>query len=384
MIENGFKGNLYYKAWLLFLFCIAANGLYHYNRQISEGLGITGMSRDISWGFYVSNFTFLVGIAASAVMLVIPYYIHHYKKFHRAALYGEWLAVAAVTMAGLFIMADMGQPQRAFNILLHPTPSSILFWDMYVLTGYLVINAVIAWVCLRAEKSLLSLPGWVKPLIFLSIPWAIAIHTVTAFLYAGLPGRHLWLTAIMAPRFLASAFASGPAFLLILLFVVKKLSSQVIESEAVATLGKIMLYGMITNIFFYGLEFFTAFYSNIPDHKESLQYLFFGLDGHDKLVPWVRTSLVLGVISVIMLLFSKVRDNENMLIVSALLIFVSTYIDKGMALIIGGFIPSTLGEITEYTITWPELSITLGIWAIGFFLISVFFKMTIQIRKERA
>jgi len=384
MIEQGFRGNRFYKVWLAALLVVAANGIYYYLRQLDEGLAITGMSRDISWGFYISNFTFLVGVAASAVMLVIPYYLHHYKKFSRVVVFGEWLAVAAVVMCGLFIMADMGQPQRAFNILLHPTPGSVLFWDMNVLTGYVFINFIVAWTTLKAEKSGLKLPGWVKPLVFISIPWAVAIHTVTAFLYAGLPGRHLWLTAIMAPRFLASAFASGPAFLLILLHILKKIARYEVEPEAISTLSKIMIYGMITNIFFYAMEFFTAFYSNIPDHKETLEYLFFGLEGHDKLVPWVRSSALMGIIAVVMLLFSKVRQNEGTLVFGAVLIFLSTYIDKGMALVIGGFIPSTLGEVVEYTLTWPEIAISLGIWAIGFFLISVFFKMTVNVRRQNA
>jgi molybdopterin-containing oxidoreductase family membrane subunit len=185
----------------------------------------------------------------------------------------------------------------------------------------------------------------------------------------------------MAPRFLASAFASGPAFLLILFFILKKLARYEVEPEAVSTLAKIMIYGMIINIFFYSLEFFTAFYGNIPDHKETLQYLFFGLDGHDKLAPWVRTSVATGIVAVIFLLFSKVRENESWLIFGAVIIFISTYIDKGLALVIGGFIPSPLGEITEYSITYPEFSISLGIWAVGFFLISVFFKMSIGVRK---
>lgn len=383
MLEHGFKGNRTYKVWLALLLAIAANGIYFYIRQLDEGLGITGMGRDISWGFYISNFTFFVGVAASAVMLVIPYYIHGYKKFSRVVIYGEWLAVASVVMSGLFIMADMGQPQRALNIMLHPTPNSVMFWDMLVLMGYVGLNMVIGWVTLRAEKSGLELPRWVKPLIFLSIPWAIGIHTVTAFLLAGLPGRHLWLTAIMAPRFLASAFASGPAVLLIILFFVRKFTKVEIEKEATQTLGRIMVYGMIANVFFYLLEFFTAFYSGIPSHKESLTYLFFGLEGHTKLVPWVQTSAVVGIAAIIYLLPSKIRQNETSLVIGALMIFISTYIDKGMALVIGGFIPSALETVTEYTITGPELCISLGIWAIGLFVITILYKMTLNVRRER-
>jgi molybdopterin-containing oxidoreductase family membrane subunit len=280
-------------------------------------------------------------------------------------------------------MADMGQPQRALNIMLHPTPNSVMFWDMLVLMGYIGLNGIIGWMTISSEKSGLEIPRWVKPLVFLSIPWAVGIHTVTAFLLSGLPGRHLWLTAIMAPRFLASAFASGPAVLLILLYIVKRIGRVEIESEATQTLGRVMLYGMITNIFFYLLEIFTAFYSGIPSHKESLTYLFFGLEGHGKLVPFVWASAFIGIATVLTLLSPKVRQNETVLVTGAALIFVSTYIDKGMALVIGGFVPSGLETITEYTISNTEMFISMGIWAIGLLVVTLLYKMTINIRRER-
>ncbi len=186
--------------------------------QFNYGLGITGLSRDVSWGFYIAQFTFLVGVAASAVMLVIPYYLHNYKKFGRIVILGEFLAISSVMMCILFIFVDLGQPMRVMNVMLHPTPNSVMFWDMIVLLGYLTLNLVIGWTTLGAERKEVAPPAWVKPLIYLSVPWAVSIHTVTAFLYAGLPGRELWLTAIMAARFLSSAFAAGPALLVLLAF----------------------------------------------------------------------------------------------------------------------------------------------------------------------
>jgi molybdopterin-containing oxidoreductase family membrane subunit len=215
MIEKALTGNGKYFAWLAFLLAIMGVGGLCYVQQFNYGLGITGMSRDVSWGLYISQFTFMVGVAAGGVMLVLPYYLHNYKVFGRITILGEFMAVAAVSMCLLFIMADLGQPMRALNVLLHPTPHSILFWDMIVLNGYLFLNIVGGWVILNAEKMDVPPPKWVKGLIYLSIPWAISIHTVTAFLYCGLPGRHYWLTAILAPRFLASAFAAGPALLII-------------------------------------------------------------------------------------------------------------------------------------------------------------------------
>jgi molybdopterin-containing oxidoreductase family membrane subunit len=213
MLDKALTGSKRYWGLVFILLAFIGAGTIAYIYQFQNGLGVTGMSRDVSWGFYISQFTFLVGVAASAVMLVIPYYLHDYKKFGKIVILGEFLAVSAVTMCLLFIFVDMGQPMRMLNVILHPTPNSILFWDAMVLNGYLFLNIVIGWTTLHAEKKGMPPAKWVKPLIYLSIPWAISIHTVTAFLYAGLPGRHFWLTAIMAARFLASAFSGGPALL---------------------------------------------------------------------------------------------------------------------------------------------------------------------------
>ncbi len=250
MLEKALTGNRGYWGWIFFLLAIIGVGLIFYLRQFSYGLGITGMSRDVSWGFYIAQFTFLVGVAASAVMLVIPYYLHDYKKFGKIVILGEFLAVAAVTMCLLFIFIDLGQPMRIFNVILYPTPNSLLFWDMIVLNGYLLLNIVIGWTTLGADRKGVPPPTWVKPLIYISIPWAISIHTVTAFLYAGLPGRHFWLTAIMAARFLASAFASGPALLIIMCLIVRRLTKFDPGKEAIQTVGKIVTYAMIASVFF--------------------------------------------------------------------------------------------------------------------------------------
>jgi len=340
------------------------------------------MSRDVSWGLYIAQFTFLVGVAASAVMLVIPYYLHDYKKFGKIIIFGEFLAISAVIMCLMFVFVDMGQPMRAMNIILYPTPNSIMFWDMLVLNGYLILNLIIGWTTLNAERNDMPPPDWVKPLIYVSIPWAISIHTVTAFLYAGLPGRHLWLTAIMAPRFLASAFASGPALLIILCLIVKRVSKFDPGKEAIQTLGKIVTYAVIINLFFFLLEIFTAFYSNIPGHMHPFKYLFFGTEGHGKLVPWMWTAFILSIMAIALLINPNMRKRENILMVSAVLVFISTWIDKGMGLVIGGFIPNPFEEITEYSPTIPEVLITLGVWATGLLIITVLYKIAVSIKEE--
>ena len=259
MLEKALQGSKKYWAWVIFLSLVAGIGLFNYLIQFTQGLGVTGLGRDVSWGLYIGQFTFLVGVAASAVMLVIPYYLHDYKKFGKIVILGEFLAISAVTMCMLFIFVDMGQPMRILNVLLHPTPNSIMLWDATVLNGYLFLNLLIGWVTLGSDRKGVPPPKWIKPFIYLSIPWAISIHTVTAFLIAGLPGRHYWLTAIMAARFLASAFAAGPALLIILALIVRKVTKFDPGKEPIQALGKIVAYAMFANIFFLGLEVFTAF-----------------------------------------------------------------------------------------------------------------------------
>ena len=226
MVEKLLEGPKTYYLWLLFLLCLIAGCGIVYLDQLQNGLSVTGMNRDVSWGLYISQFTYFVGVAASAVMLVLPTYFHHYKKFKRMIIFGEFMAVAAVVMCALFIVVDLGQPQRMLNVMLHPTPNSVMFYDMMVLIGYLGLNIIIGWVTLEAERHEIEPPKWIKPLIYLSILWAFSIHTVTAFLYAGVPGRHYWLTAIMAGRFLASAFCSGPAILMLLMLLLRRLTGE--------------------------------------------------------------------------------------------------------------------------------------------------------------
>lgn len=382
MLEKALKGGRVYGIWIAFLLVIAASGFFFYLRQLEYGLGITGMSRDVSWGLYIAQFTFLVGVAASAVMLVLPYYLHDYKAFGKITVLGEFLAVAAVVMCILFVFVDLGQPSRVMNMLLHPTPNSILFWDMVVLSGYLLINMITAWVILSCNRKEIPPPAWVKPLIYLSIPWAVSIHTVTAFIYAGLPGRSFWLTAIMAPRFLASAFASGPALLIIFCLILKHLGRFDAGEKAIQALAKIAAYALAVSIFFVGVEIFTVFYSGLPEHEAHFFYMFTGLHGHVNLVPWMWTSTMLAFTALVMLIIPAVRKKECWLALACVAVFVSLWIEKGLGLVITGFIPSPLEAITEYNPTGPEIAITLGVWAAGLLVLTLFYRIFIAVRRD--
>jgi len=386
MLDKAIKGSKLYWAWVGFLIAVAGVGTLTYIFvQLREGLGVTGMSRDVSWGFYIAQFTFLVGVAASGLMVVLPYYLHHYKAFAKVTILGEFLAIGAVVMCMTFIFVDLGMPTRVLNVPLYPTLNSMMFYDMVVLFTYLGLNVIIGLTVLAAERKEKEPPYvWLKPLIYLSIAWAPLIHTVTAFLYAGLPGRHLWLTAVMAARFLASAFAAGPSLLIIFYFIMGKTSGFEVNRQAVGKLAQIVIYAMIINLFLLGLEFFTAYYSQIPGHMDPLQYLYFGLEGHARLVPFMWFSMILGIASILLLLFPQARANNAALIAGLAGVFISSWIDKGLGLIVGGFVPSPLGHVTEYAPTIPELLITLGVYGIGALVITILYKMVVEIREETA
>ncbi len=382
MIEKALTGSKRYYAWLTFLLIITGIGSGCYLYQLNYGLGATGMGRDISWGLYIAQFTFLVGVAASAVMVVLPYYLHNYKAFGKITVLGEFLAVSAVAMCLMFVPADLGYPARMFNLILYPTPNSIMFYDFIVLSGYIALNIIIGWTVLHSERKTVPPPKWVKPLIYLSIPWAVSIHTVTAFLYAGLPGRHLWLTAILAVRFLGSAFAAGPALLVLLCLFVRRVSNFDPGREAIQNLGRIVTYALLVSIFFVGLEFFTAYYSQVPGHMHGLEYLYFGLEGHGNLVSWMRVSAVLAIISAAVLVIPAARRNEAVLALCCAAVFISLWIEKGIGLVIGGFIPNPLEKVVEYHPTAPEIGVTAGIWAVGLLILTVLYKIAISVKEE--
>jgi Ni/Fe-hydrogenase subunit HybB-like protein len=382
MFEKAIRGSRRYWIWLFCLLGVMAAGAVFYLDQLHVGLGVTGMSRNVSWGLYIAQFTFFVGVAASAVMVVLPYYLHDYKAFGRITILGEFLAITAVIMCMLFIFVDLGQPARVFNMILYPTPWSLMFWDMISLGGYLLLNAMITLVMLTAEREEVAPPRWIRAVIVLSIPWAVSIHTVTAFLYSGLPGRSFWLTAIMAPRFLAGAFCSGPALLILFCLILRKTTGFDAGEKAVNALAVIVTYAMVTNVFFILVEAFTVLYSRIPGDVAHLRYLYLGLDGNHHLVPWMWLSVLLATVALALLLVPAWRRNRVLLPVACLAVFFSLWLDKGLGLMVGGFVPSPLDAITTYTPTLPEWGIVIGIGAFGALLITVFYKIALAVHEE--
>ncbi len=377
------KGSTAYYCWVFFLLGLMAIGAVAYAQQLNEGLIVTAMRDQVSWGFYISNFTFLVGVAAAAVLLVIPAYVYHWKPIKEIAVLGELLAVSAIVMCLMFVTADIGQPARFWHLIpkigLLNFPQSLLAWDVVVLNTYLVINLTVA-VFILYNKYYKREPNkkFTTPLLLLSIPSAISIHTVTAFLYNGLGARPFWNSSILVPRFLASAFCSGPAFMILIFFLVRKYTKFKIEDEAIQKVAEIIAYAMFINLLLLGAELFKEYYTDSV-HLAPVQYLFQGLHGHSALVPWIWTAMVFNVTAFILFLNPATRKNNVTLVMGCILVFIGVYIEKGMGLVIPGFIPDVLHEIYEYAPTGIELLLAMGIWATGLFVFTMLLRVAIPI-----
>jgi molybdopterin-containing oxidoreductase family membrane subunit len=383
-IREMLTGSARYWLWLLLLAAIVAIGISAYMQQLQHGLVVTGMSDQVSWGFYIANFAFLVGIAAAAVLLVIPAYIFNRKDIKDVVLVGEGMAVAAVTMAIMFVVVDLGRPDRILHMVpgigRFNFPTSLLAWDVVVLSGYLLLNLAIPFYVLfsryRGKEPNFRL---YFPFVVLAMFWAISIHTVTAFLFSANPSRPFWHTALLGPRFIASAFASGPALIILTLQIVRKTTTYHVSQSVIDTLAIIMTVALQISLFFVGVELFTDFY-NEGAHAASIHYLFFGLGGFGSLQPWIWSALTLNLVAVVILMIHPLRRNVLTLNFACVLVFIGIWIEKGMGLVIPGFIPTPLGEIFEYSPTLVELRIAAGIWAFGILVFTMIAKAVVGIQ----
>ncbi len=376
-------GSLLFYAWMTLLTAVAFVGANAWAQQVAEGMALTNMSNQVSWGLYIANFTFVVGVAAGGVMMVIPAYVYRDERMHAVVIFGEMLAIAAIVMAMGFVIVDLGRPDRFWHLVpglgQFNFPWSMLTWDVLVLNIYLLLNLhIVGYLLYTRFLGRAPAPRWYVPFVVISIVWAISIHTVTAFLYAGLGGRPFWNTALLAPRFLASAFISGPAFLIIALTVVGRFTAFKIHEGPLSTLVSILRVTTLLNLFMVISEAFTEFYSGTA-HTESSRYLFLGLDGHNALVPWIWVAVTLNVLAAGMFLYPRIRDNRRLLLAACVMTFVGCWIEKGMGLVVPGFIPSPLHEIVEYQPSVTEWRVTAGIWAFGLIVYSAAIKVALPI-----
>jgi molybdopterin-containing oxidoreductase family membrane subunit len=371
------KGGAQYYAWLGFLsifILLWAVGNYY---QLSDGMIITGLTDQTSWGMYLANFVFLVGVAAAAVTVVFPAYFYHQEDLHKVAVLGEMLAIAAVVMCMLFVFAHMGRPDRLWHIIpvigIYNWPHSMLTWDVLVLTGYLILNLICGGYYLYMKYAGKPInKSFYMPMILIACVWALSIHTVTAFLISTMPSRPMWFHSVMPIKFITTAFAAGPALIILCFLIVRKHTKLVIPDSVFHKLSHFITYFLGMALFLIFSEVVIELYPS-TEHSFGLKFLMFGMAGLDYLVPWFWTAIVLMVVS-FGLLLSPLRKNFKVLPWICVMLFAGIWIDKGMGLLLPGFSPSPIGELSEYSPTMLELFVVLGNWAIGFLVLTLLMK----------
>ncbi len=384
-----FRGGRSYWLWMSFLLVLILQAAPAYLHQLEVGLIATRMRDSVSWGFFIGNFTFLVGVAAAGIMLVIPAYIYEWKPIREVVIYGEFLAIASIAMCLCFVLVDVGRPERVWHMLpflgTPNFPSSLLAWDALVLNAYLVLNTVVVGHLLYcAQQKRDYNHHLIVPLVLLSIPAAIGIHTVTAFLYNGMASRPYWNSAILAPRFLASAFCSGPAVLVILFQVLRRVSRFEIRDEAIQKIAELMAYAMGFNLFLLGAELFKEYYSH-THHLVHFEYLFGTSPIHSSSIAvYGWASVILAIASFLLFVVPSTRKNPYTMNLGCVMIYASVYIEKGIALIIPGYTPDTLGQVYHYAPNLHELRVAAGIFGIGFLLFTILVKLSLGILEEGA
>ena len=384
--KHAFGGGLRYQFFQIFLLVVMVFGAVAYIEQLRYGLQVTGMGDQVSWGLYIGNFTFLVGIAAAAVVLVVPAYIFGRRDMQKVVLLGECMAITAVVMSILFVTVDLGQPLRFWHAI--PMlgrlnfPASVLAWDMLVLTAYLLLNCGLVYFSLLIKFQGGKLQAdKLYPFLLLAIFMGLSIHTVTAFFLSGNPARPFWNTALLAPRFIASAFAAGSGLMILILQGLHKNRMLRLSKGVIRMLALIMAFALFINLFFFISEFFTHFYRHTM-HGESARYLYFGLPGADGFIHWIYLVLLANLLATIILMVNPWRNNLRLLNFASILAFAAIWFEKGLALVVPGFIPTPLGEVVEYFPTSIEILVSLGIWAFGILLFTILVRATTAVESK--
>jgi molybdopterin-containing oxidoreductase family membrane subunit len=389
------------KLWVVFLVIVILIGLYAYIQQLRQGLIITGMRDYALWGVYISNFVFfvaisLVGSLITAILRLSG--VHWSTPLTRIA---EIIAVAAIIMAGLTIIIDMGRPDRMLNLFFHGRLQSPIIWDVIVITTYLAISILLLYYPLlpdfgilkthaqespriRKWYSTLSL-NWsgtndqrriysrsIQALSVLIIPVAFAIHTVTAWLFETTyrPG---WDSTNFGPYFIAGAFVAGAGAVVAVMFVLRKTYSleNYITDEHFNKMGKILVLLCLVYLYFNINEYLMPTYKSTEEEAVHLRSLFTG-----QYASLFWTAIIGGlVLPVIVLLFPQGRRPLPLFIVSLAVVLGAWW--KRYIIVIPTlshpFLPiqGVPESWRHYSPTWMEWSITLATLAAALLIITI-------------
>lgn len=352
-----------------------------------HGLAATSMNDQVPWGAYIANFSYFVGMGTAPVMVALPALVYRREALRPLIFTAQVLGLVATLVAGLFVMVDVERLDRMWHIVpgigFFNFPQSMLAWDVVVLSGYLGLMSVTV-----GYSVITQLRGRVPGRRFVAVAgvgtalWALGMHTVTALLYAGFAGRPFWNNAVLAPRFLVSAVATGTAALLLATRAMQEEDgAEPVPQAARAPLERTLSIALAVDLFLLGGQAFVEFYAQGAG-ATPLRYLLFGIGEHRALVPWAWLGATLEISAFVFFALpegTSLRGRSLGRVPLADLFcgaaLVGVWFTKGMSLVIPGFVPSQLGEIVEYVPSLVEVLVSLGVWCFGLAALSVLLRL---------
>ncbi|UWG48613.1 Polysulfide reductase, NrfD [Halanaeroarchaeum sp. HSR-CO] len=244
------------KVWLGFLGLLILGGLFAWYQQLQLGLAATGMRNVFSWGLYIMLFVLFVGLSAGGLIISSAPKFFHSDEYESLARFGVLLSLAAIVVAGLLILPDIGRPGRIYQFITSPDLRSPMVWDFAIVVLYGLFNVWYLWLLTRrdlaARGSALALGtddtaagrDRDRRLAFwsaaIALPLAVMLHSVTGWIFATQVGRGDWFSPLVAPTFIAKALVSGLGLLLVAAIAADRLTNFEFEAELRTRLGKFL------------------------------------------------------------------------------------------------------------------------------------------------
>jgi Ni/Fe-hydrogenase subunit HybB-like protein len=340
-------------AWLAVLIAALGVCLYAYYRQLTTGLGVTGLRDITAWGLYIANFVFfvassLIGMLISAVLGLIG--VKWIRPLTRIA---EIIALGFAAVAGLVIISDMGRPERLPFVFMYGRFQSPILWDVTVVTTYVFISALLVYLPLIPDLAIgarrIEKPAWlrwayrvlsvnwkgtpeqyaiihksVRTLLILIVPVALAIHTVTSWLFAATP-RAGWNSTIFGPYFVTGAFVTGLASVIIAMYFFRKnyRLQKYITEEHFDKIGKLLVLLCLVYLYFNLNEFLVPGYKMEKADAVHLRDIF---TGHNAGLFWFAQMFGI-IIPSVLLLFRPMRKPFPMLLM-AIMLFLASWVKR--------------------------------------------------------
>lgn len=372
---------------LVGLLALVGVAAYAWYLQLREGLTVTGLNEYVTWGLYIVNFVFLIGASAGGIIVAGLANLLNLERYRTVARIAEILAFVCLSLAGLSILMSMGRPDRTWELFAYGHPGSPLIWDVFVIFTYMALTLALLYFATRADlvhgmrmrprlawlyrllafgrtslapDALARDRRWLRVLSAIAIPYAIVLHSVTAWILGLVKARPAWFSTLLAPLFVASALVSGLALVLAIAIVARWTLKARVSDNAIQGLAKILLYLIPLLGYFLFAELLTVMFGGVPEETVFFEDMIWGQ------YAWVFWFDLIGglVVPFAILVFPRLRANRPAVFLAAILVFLGVYAERFNLVVVPQFhkwLPHIHGT---YTPTWVELGLTVGVAAL--------------------